>query len=113
MGTIDTEEWQARLEHTFNEAGIVGRRLADIVSKEAAYGDYVRERMIGYRTLADSFQLFFYDTLVNALNQYVDKNATKDAPYHPFYLVSQLTVFRSILRRRICFTSDIRSMVFH
>ncbi len=96
MGTIDVEAWQRRLKRTFNEAGIVGPRLADVISMEAAYGDYVREHMTGYGTLADSFESFFYDTLVKALNQYVDKNATKDAPYQPMYFLGQLTVFRSI-----------------
>ena len=96
MGTIDVEAWQTRLERTFNEAGVVGPRLTEVVSKEAAYGEYVRQRFNGYRTLADSFQSFFYDTLVHTLNQYRNKNATKDAPCHPLYLVSQLTVFRSI-----------------
>lgn len=96
MGNIDVEAWQARLKRTFNEGGVVGPQLSEVVSKEATYSQYVRQRFNGYRTLADSFQSFFYDTLVHTLNQYRDKNTTKDAPYHPLYLVSQLTVFRSI-----------------
>lgn len=96
MGTIDVEAWQTRLERTFSETGVVGPRLTEVVSKEAAYGEYVHQRFNGYKTLADSFQRFFYDTLVHALNQYRKKDATKDAPYHALYVVSQLTVFRSI-----------------
>lgn len=96
MGTIDVEAWQTRLEQTFQEDGISGLQIAEIALKETAYGKYVRERFNGYRTLAESFQTFFYDTLAHTLNQYRYENATKEAPYHCLYLVSQLTVFRSI-----------------
>lgn len=96
MGTIDVDAWQTRLEQTFQEDGISGLQLAEIAFKETAYGKYVRERFNGYRTLAESFQTFFYDTLTHTLNQYRDENATKEAPYHGLYLVSQLTVFRSV-----------------
>ena len=37
MGTIDIAAWQGRLEQTFNEAGILGPRLAD-AQLEAANG---------------------------------------------------------------------------
>ncbi len=88
--------WLARLERTFNEAGLVGPSLVEVVSKETAYGDYVCQNFNGYRTLANSFQSFFYDTLVHTPDQYRDNNATKDAPYHQLYLASQLIVFHRI-----------------
>lgn len=96
MSPVDTKEWQDRIERTFNENGIVGPRVRIVVLAEMAYGKYVQEHMRGYVVLADSFQSFYYDTLLAANNQNRRDNVEKDARYHSLYLLSHLTIFRQI-----------------
>ena len=96
MSPVDVDVWLNRIEQTFNENGVVGPRLNDVISVELAYREYVREHMRGYAVLADSFQSFYYDTLHAAKNQTASDNVRRETPYHSLYLLSHLTIFRRI-----------------
>ena len=95
MSASDVAAWQERLETTFGQYGMSESLWTDVPPKEAAYEAYVRGNAHGYLVIANSFQSFFYDSLIACLQQYVNRDATTAAPYQPPFFLNCLTLFRS------------------
>jgi hypothetical protein len=96
MAHRDVEAWQARLEATFGLKGMRGNVWIDVPQKERLYDAHIRSHFRGYVVLSNSFQAFFYDSLVACLDQYRKPNSTSEAPYQPMFFVDCLTLFRSL-----------------
>ncbi len=95
MSDNEVAAWQRRLEDTFGPNGKGGALWTEVPAKEDAYGAYVRTNAHGYIVLSNSFQTFFYSTLVACVSQYRESTATESAPYQPTFLLDCLTLFRS------------------
>jgi hypothetical protein len=77
------------------EDGYVEAELRGLIAQESTYGGHVRTHMGGYCDLANTFQVFYLNSLVMAAEQFL-QNDTKAVPFYPMYLLGHLTSFRSI-----------------
>ena len=93
---MDVAEWQKRLEDTFSEDGLIGKRLLNIIEMEKEYGQYVMQKFSGYRFLTESFFDFYIETL-QAANDWISMNGTpSDAPSYSSVFLFYVMSFRRL-----------------
>jgi len=85
---------QKHLEDTFNQGGIVGGRLLEIIQVEDAYSEFINNNYHGYNVLTDSFLSFFMQTLEAAEHMRITQQHEPRPWYGPL-LLSQAINFQT------------------
>jgi hypothetical protein len=92
---MDVATWQGRLERTFTVDGVGGNRLLEVAAAEQAYASFARDNLYGHFVLANSFFVFFLETLALAESTRAEWDQASYQWYTPL-LLQQATNFRRL-----------------
>ena len=91
---MDVTEWLKRLEDNFTVKGIIGGNLLEIFDQERICGEYFANKFHGQGVLIDSFQSFYVETIMNAIDWVAAHGWPKDCDYYAPLLFYYITTFR-------------------
>jgi len=102
---MDTKSWQARLERTFLQDGVIGGHLQPVLKAESKCREFVVGHFHGQSVLGDSFQAFFVDTLRLAEARRQASPKSGNLPWYSYLLLLELANFRTIRAAEILYTN--------
>lgn len=93
---MDVAEWLTRLENTFGENGIIGRRLLPVMQQERQYGEKIDATFTGHSVLAQCFFDFYIETLEVAAEWRAANEIPRGFSEYSYAYLIYLTNFRSL-----------------